>query len=106
MKGEGREDMGARRINREGPRENLGGSRGWGCSRGGGPQSLSWREGLRMDAAKGKGRWYLYSQLRRNVFPPHPTIIVSFFNVYFYLFIWLPPVLVVAWALLAVAFGI
>lgn len=56
--------MGARRINREGSRENLGGSRGWGCScsQRGGPQSLSWREGLRMDAAKGKGKWYLCSQ--------------------------------------------
>ena len=62
MKGEGREDMGARGIDREGPRENLGGNRGWGCSQGGRPQSLSWREGLRMDVAKGKGKWYLCSQ--------------------------------------------
>lgn len=54
--------MGARGIDREGPRENLGGSRGWGCSQGGRPQSLSWREGLRMDVAKGKGKWYLCSQ--------------------------------------------
>ena len=62
MKGEGREDMGDRGIDREGPRENLEGSRGGGCSQGGRPQSLSWREALRMDAAKGKGKRYLCSQ--------------------------------------------